>query len=156
MVFFLAKLCVVSRQVANGQVMERSLCTHSSGSLRPALFQGWWTCGQRGALVPQETHPGVGCSWHLFFRKRNFFFRIHLLILCPTSWRNTYAQVSESLLSLKGFFCTSFLFKFWGELGLINAEKALAPHSSILAWKIQWTEEIDWLLSLGLQRVRHN
>ena len=35
-------------------------------------------------------------------------------------------------------------------------EKEMATHSSILAWKIPWTEEIDWLLSLGLQRVRHN
>ena len=32
-------------------------------------------------------------------------------------------------------------------------EKALAPHSSTLAWKIPWTEEPGRLLSLGLLRV---
>ena len=32
----------------------------------------------------------------------------------------------------------------------------MAPHSSILAWKIPWTENPDGLQSMGLQRVRHN
>ena len=32
----------------------------------------------------------------------------------------------------------------------------MAPHSSILAWKIQWMEEPGRLQSMGLQRVGHN
>ena len=35
-------------------------------------------------------------------------------------------------------------------------EKEMATHSSILAWKISWTEEPGELQSLGSQRVRHN
>ena len=35
-------------------------------------------------------------------------------------------------------------------------EKGMASHSSILAWRIPWTEEPSELQSLGLQRVRHN
>ena len=35
-------------------------------------------------------------------------------------------------------------------------EKGLATHSSILAWRIPWTEEPDGLQSMGLQRVRYN
>ena len=35
-------------------------------------------------------------------------------------------------------------------------EKEMATHSSILAWKIPWTEELGWLLSMGSQRVGHN
>ena len=35
-------------------------------------------------------------------------------------------------------------------------EKTMAPHSSILAWKIPWTEEPGWLLSMGSLRVRHD
>ena len=31
----------------------------------------------------------------------------------------------------------------------------MAPHSSILAWKILWTEEPGGLQSMGLQRVGH-
>ena len=37
-----------------------------------------------------------------------------------------------------------------------TAEKAMAPHSSTLAWKIPWTEEPGKLQSMGLQRVGHN
>ena len=35
-------------------------------------------------------------------------------------------------------------------------EKGMATHSSILAWRIPWTEEPGRLHSLGSQRVRHN
>ena len=35
-------------------------------------------------------------------------------------------------------------------------EKGMATHSSILAWRIPWTEESDGLQSTGLQRVGHN
>ena len=35
-------------------------------------------------------------------------------------------------------------------------EKEMATHSSILAWKIPWTEEPDGLQSLERQRVRHD
>ena len=32
----------------------------------------------------------------------------------------------------------------------------MATYSSILAWKIPWTEEPGWLLSMGSQRVGHD
>ena len=35
-------------------------------------------------------------------------------------------------------------------------DKAMATHSSTLAWKIPWTEEPGRLQSMGLRRVRHN
>ena len=35
-------------------------------------------------------------------------------------------------------------------------EKQMATHSSVLAWKIAWTEEPGRLQSMGLQRVRHD
>ena len=37
-----------------------------------------------------------------------------------------------------------------------HPEKAKAPHSSTLAWKIPWTEEPGGLQSMGLLRVRHD
>ena len=36
------------------------------------------------------------------------------------------------------------------------SEKAMAPHSSTLAWKIPWTEEPGGLQSVGSLRVRHD
>ena len=35
-------------------------------------------------------------------------------------------------------------------------ETEMATHSSILAWKISWTEEPGGLQSMGSQRVEHN
>ena len=43
----------------------------------------------------------------------------------------------------------------WGELS-INMEKVMAVNPSILAWKIQWTEEYGRLQYKGLQRVRQD
>ena len=36
------------------------------------------------------------------------------------------------------------------------SEKAMAPHSSTLAWKIPWAEEPGGLQSMGSWRVRHD
>ena len=36
------------------------------------------------------------------------------------------------------------------------SEKEMANHSSILAWRIPWTEEPGRLQSIGLQRLRHD
>ena len=38
----------------------------------------------------------------------------------------------------------------------MNLEKAMAPHSSTLAWKIPWMEEPGGLQSMGLLRVGHD
>ena len=37
-----------------------------------------------------------------------------------------------------------------------SEEKAMATHSSTLAWKLPWTEEPSKLQSMGSRRVRHN
>ena len=38
----------------------------------------------------------------------------------------------------------------------IKMEKAVAPHSSTLAWKIPWMEEPGRLQSMGSLRVEHD
>ena len=39
---------------------------------------------------------------------------------------------------------------------MYGLEKAMAPHSSTLAWKIPWMEESGRLQSMGSLRVRHD
>ena len=39
---------------------------------------------------------------------------------------------------------------------LALSQKAMAPHSSTLAWKIPWMEKSDGLQSLGSLRVGHD
>ena len=63
-----------------------------------------------------------------------------------------------------GFPCSSFGKESacsTGDLGSLLGwedplEKEMATHSSILAWKISWTEEPGGLQSMGSQRVGHN
>ena len=49
---------------------------------------------------------------------------------------------------------------FTFELGvftlIVSVEEGLATHSSILAWRIPWTEQPGELQSTGSQRIRHN
>ena len=60
------------------------------------------------------------------------------------------------------YFLQILLYLIWcsfGELFLLQAghpEKAMATHSSTLAWKIPGTEEPSGLASMGSNRVRHN
>ena len=48
-----------------------------------------------------------------------------------------------------------------GDVGLILGweeplEEVMATHSSVLAWRIPWTEEPGGLQSMELQRIRHD
>ena len=49
-----------------------------------------------------------------------------------------------------------FLYSPWLLIWVIIEEKAMAPHSSTLAWKILWTEEPGRLQPMGLHRVGHD
>ena len=48
-----------------------------------------------------------------------------------------------------------FVFNEYSRVTLYS-EKAMATHSSTLAWKIPWTEEPGGLQSMGSLRVRHD
>ena len=50
----------------------------------------------------------------------------------------------------------SHLRLFISSLAVCGSEKAMAPHSSTLAWKIPWTEEPGRLQSMGSLRVGHD
>ena len=68
--------------------------------------------------------------------------------------RGTKVHSEESVPSarlLKGFQRI-----FAGICNNTKMEKAMAPHSSTLAWKIPWTEEPGRLQSMGSLRVRHD
>ena len=58
---------------------------------------------------------------------------------------------------LNGFISRLLLFCWVIFLSLSqNTEKAMAPHSSTLAWKIPWVEEPGRLQSMGSRRVGHD
>ena len=83
----------------------------------------------------------------------------HPFFTFPSSWYNILERVILSACSISRsylhipnniFIALSYLVIFRYYLG-----KAVAPHSSTLAWKIPWTEEPDRLQSLGSLRAGH-
>ena len=65
------------------------------------------------------------------------------------SWASLVAQLVKNLPAVQETWDQSLS---WED----PLEKEMATHSSILAWKISWTEEPGGLQSMGLQRVGHN
>ena len=63
------------------------------------------------------------------------------------AWRATVHGVAKSQTRLSEF---TFTFHFRA------LEKEIAPHSSVLAWRIPGTGEPGGLLSLGSHRVGHD
>ena len=86
--------------------------------------------GPRGS---RTTH----CSLHaLWYSSRDFFL----------PWASLVAQRIKRLPAMQETWVWSL---GWGD----PLEKEMATHSSILAWRIPWTEEPGKLQSMGLQRV---
>ena len=65
------------------------------------------------------------------------------------SWASLVAQMVKNLPALQ-----EIQVQFLGQEHTL--EKGMATHSSILAWRIPWTEDLGELQSMGLQRVRHD
>ena len=65
-------------------------------------------------------------------------------------------RLSSSSSSLLLLFTSPLLVMVIADPYDITAEKAMAPHSSTLAWQIPWTEELGRLQSMGSLRVGHD
>ena len=69
--------------------------------------------------------------------------------ICLASWVSLVAQTVKNPLVMQETWISS--------LGLEELlEKGTATHSSILAWRIPWTEEPGGLQSIGSERVGHD
>ena len=84
-------------------------------------------------LILQETHKHVGFWGDPIYGR----------------WTSLTAQSVKNLPAMQE---TWVQFLGWED----PLEKEMAIHSSILAWKIPWTEEPGGLQSMGSQRVRHD
>ena len=70
----------------------------------------------------------------------------------PTSftvWTSLAAQTVENLPAVQETWVQSLGWEY-------PLEKGMATHSSILAWRIPWTEEPGGLQSMGSQRIGHD
>ena len=69
----------------------------------------------------------------------------------PSKWQNFVVSISDlSIYPSNRYYNLLYIYVF------NLSEKATAPHSSTLAWKIPWTEEPGGLQSMGSLRVGHD
>ena len=85
------------------------------------------------SILKAQRIPTINKCVILFYPLFQMYFTIGSRIL--SSWHNIYISRTTSVLQ-------------W--------EKAVAPHSSALAWKIPWMEEPGGLQSMGSWRVGHH
>ena len=92
------------------------------------------TCnaGDSGLIPGSGRSPGEGIGYPLQY-----------------SWASLVAQTVKNPPAMRETWVRSL---GWEEL----LEEEMATHSSLLAWRIPWTEEPGRLQSMGLQRVGHN
>ena len=90
-------------------------------------------------LRRQIRWPDIAISWRIF----------HCLLWSMQSKTSLVAQSVKNLPAVQEIQVHSL---GWGDA----LEKEMATHSSILAWKLSWTEEPGGLQSIGLQRVGHD
>ena len=76
-------------------------------------------------------------------------FVVKVMSLLFNRWASLVAQTVKRLPAMRE---TQVRFLGWED----PLEKEMVIHSSILAWKIPWTEEPHRLQSMGSQRVRHD
>ena len=74
---------------------------------------------------------------------------VNFSVLLCTYWSSLVAQMVKRLPTMQETQVQSL-----GQEDLL--EKEMATHSSILAWKILWTEEPSGLQSMRSLRVRHD
>ena len=126
--------------------LSLSIC---ASSLRiPAVLWGREEAGKRGMM-----HQKMGCLQDSPGRLRD----------CQGPWwRGIWASGRRRGMIRKGTdHQAGLLFAaycgFWNTTHCLSLpEKAMAPHSSTLAWKIPQMEEPGWLQSTGSLRVGHN
>ena len=86
---------------------------------------------------------------HLFITEKHPYPGLPALVSHQQGWRRPI-KIAEDFLSALTFHFSAIL--NCCKVSLL-VEKAMAPHSSTLAWKILRTEEPDGLQSLGSLRV---
>ena len=81
---------------------------------------------------------------------------VSLFIITP-NWKQTKQssvgeQMAQMVKSLPAIQETQVQSLDWDD----PLKKRMATHTSVLAWRVPWTEEPDGLQSKGSQRVEHN
>ena len=129
----------------------------NSGDIRLALLlHPEWCLQAKDGLDPSLVRP-IGKVQVLpsvllvSSRSQNHFHGVIMFALSPTIWIQSYEKCHGV-----DYSSHAHSKKCIWNLVLEKTEKAAAPHSSALAWKIPWAGEPGRLQSMGSRRVRHD
>ena len=130
------------------------------------LHRGLWPCSP---IVETKQRPPRGdghchLGAHILVLKLGFFFCVSLPLWAQTGPHGKYLMTrcphrgSPGGTSGKEPDCQPGDIRDASSIpGLGRSpEEGTATHSSVLAWRVPWTEELGGLQSIVLQRVRHN
>ena len=123
-----------------------------------------WSMAPGGVLSLKGVSTSV-CSWQRHRYYRHLLSRLH--VACPLGrearvhcckWPNSLVYRGFPCGKESTCRCRRCRFYPWvWSLGREDPlEEGMATHSSIVAWRIPWTEEPDGLRSMESQRVRHD
>ena len=126
----------------------------NSGSSPDRVYAGcgmWSSCLRKGTPLASRIAQGVSrTSWSCVWKPR-VFPNDSRGCQCPFEWylhpQGCLRRPLQAHATAPG--------RFYGWTGRL-LEKAMATHSSTLAWKIPWMEEPGGLQSMGSLRVGHN
>ena len=136
--------CLFLQHLSNSSQLSAWPCLLLLPTLRCALQHNLTASGDRTFQLPSLlgafTHAGPLMEMpSLFFSLANTYFSLASFV----------TQMVKNLPTMQETRVWSL-----GQEDLL--EKGMATHSSIIAWKIPWREELGGLQSMGSQRVRHN
>ena len=138
---------------------DRALRIHISGP--EFLWSKYW---RRKTGIGYKTRTGVSHHVHQMDQSQhlsemcaqilsNGFWEISALMLIIGSGKVIGNKTENLLWLFKSNTNQNHLFKYFP---FYSSEKAMAPHSSTLAWKIPWMEEPGRLQSMGSLGVGHD
>ena len=103
---------------------------------------------------------GINKLWYIHIMEHYSATKRNTQLIHTTTWINLHRTLLSEKANLMVTYFMTLLWKWiWvvgrGQRG-DGLEKAMAPHSSTLAWKIPWMEEPGGLPSMGSHRVGHD
>ena len=121
--------------------------------------QEYWSglpCPTQRIFTTQGSNPGLTNCGHFLYCLNHQGRRILVLTIYIAIILSVNNQKTPILLSVLGVGVGELIIlNIWKQVEM-SSEKAVASHSSTLAWKIPWMEEPGRLQSRALLRVRHD
>ena len=126
---------------------DQSIGASALAPVLPMNIQGWFPFGLTGLILLSKrlSRDLQHHSWKVPNASALSLFH------CPALTSKRASLLAQMVKNLPAMWETQVQ-----SLVQEDLEKGMASHSSILSWRIPWTEEPGRLQSMGLQRVRHD